>query len=293
MRPRSRRGFTLIELMLAFFLLSVVTYLIYTMLIRGSRSAVSGIWRSSVNTQLQNLDVRVRKALEASSYPSVLSPEMNVVDEDNDAHWVILKQGSQAQGRDLMTSTENGAIADDQDTEANFYVIGPGRKDGSDAGPDGDPTLVLSATACTPGRQRMEGLDPPDQPGRWQRHYFWLADDKPVVRGNFFSGVKNLYYASESGEYDAAGDLDDPSQDIAVGGTPGEGGIPGEGKILVSDVNSVRMRILDSTGAEVDSAGHEENPTIEIVVRCVETTSGTATTGKVIKVSPHVGVRFE
>ena len=45
---RRRRGFTLIEILFAFALLTVSTFMMYQLLTRGSATAVSGIWRGRV-----------------------------------------------------------------------------------------------------------------------------------------------------------------------------------------------------------------------------------------------------
>lgn len=283
---RTKRAFTLIELLVAFFILFVVTYLIYSMLISGSKTAVAGIWRKTTNERLQQAGERIRKALEGASYPSILTPEMNVLDRD-EKHWVILKKGSPVEGADTEVSAANKG-------EGQYFALGPGRKDGSDAGPEEDQVLVLVATNCAPGRDRMEGLVPPKKDGEYQRFYFWLEGRREVLRGGLFSAVMDLKFKAVSGTYAIPGSLEEDTA-IAVDGA-GDTGIPDGGTTLVSDVNSIKIRLTDGDGEEaekVPDTNSPEPPTIEISIRCVETHGGKATLPKVIKVQPHTGVRFE
>ncbi len=286
-RAGSRRsGFTLIEVLLAALLLSVVTYLMWQMLIGGVHTGVSGIWRETTNQRLQQASERIRKALEGASFPSILSPEMNVLDVRED-HWVSLGQGSDCQGRDTELG-EGASEAAGEGAQGSYKCFGPGRKTGGDQGPKDGQVLLFKATNCTPGRQRMEGLSPPNQEGKAEHYYFWLEGARKVQRGEHFGEVMDLRFATEETTFQATGELQEDQQ-ISTGG----GGPPSEGKLLVSDVNSVRMRILDKTGAEVDSAGDDQNPTLEMVIRCVAPDDGKATLGKVIRVQLHTGVKYQ
>lgn len=290
-----RRAFTLMELLIAFAVLVVVTFMLYQMLVKGTSGAVRGIWRTTTQRGLQNTSERVRKALEGASYPSVLTPEFNQVDE-KEPHFVVVGKGKGPVDRDLEITTEQ-----DQSSGGGggaYFALGPGRQDGSDA-QTGDRLLILAATNCSPAQHRIAGLE--DKAGVAKHHWFWLQDEKPVLRGGKFAGAMSLMYAeSESQAYGA----DDAASiaDVSVPGHP-LGDPPDRGKVLVSDVNSVRIRVSfvkdDGTVEEVadsvsltDASGRPVKPTIEIGIRCVDRDSGLAVMGKTITVQPNVGVKW-
>lgn len=301
-RCKARHGFTLIEVMIAFVVLVIVTYILYTLLIQGSQSAVAGIWRKTTGGRLQQASERIRKVLDSASYPSVLAPEQNLIDESEN-HYIVLNGAGPEASRDIEVL--EGQDAEGAAGEGGTYrCLGPGRKGGSDGYGDEDKVLVFFAKSCTAGRERMEGMNPPDQDGKCALTWVWLQNKRKVQHGGLFEGVMDLYFATRNetypGQLPAGGSSG--AATITVAGGPGE--IPNQGDLLCPDVNSVRVRVLDRDGKGVvgkipdkkRSATDPDNmqdPTVEIAIRCVDTDRGTATLGKIVAVRPHVGVSLE
>lgn len=289
MTPFSRRrGFTLIELLFAFALLTVSTIMLYQLLTRGSATAASGIWRGTSQKRLQSAAERLRKAAEGASYPSVLTPEYNVLDRRED-HYVVVGAADQT-GVELTLELAGGEVGGEGKT---FRTIGPGRADGSDGSGSfaGGDQLVFAATNCSPGRERIAGLA--DQQGKATHYIFWLTNHRRV-NGDHFAGIADLFYAEVVTEYSNSAALGSNTA-ISVDGHPlGAGSIPGGGKLLVADVNVVGIRVLDIDQDQVDTTVDEaQRPTVEIAIRLVDPSGGKATLNKVITVQPNTGVRFE
>lgn len=285
---RRRRAFTLIEILFAFAILTVTTFMLYQMLVKGSTTAVSGIWRGTSQKRLQSAAERLRKAAEGASYPSVLTPEYNVLDRGED-HYVVI---GAADGTDVALQLEL-AGAEALPDGVSYRVIGPGRADGSDGtgSATGDDQLVFAATNCSPGRERIAGLG--DQQGKATHYVFWLTNHRRV-NGEFFAGIADLYYAEIETEYSNSAAMGSDTS-ISVEGHPlGAGSIPAEGKMLVGDVNVIGVRVLDRDQAQVDATiDEEQRPTVEFAIRLVDPSGGKATLNKVVTVQPNTGVRFE
>lgn len=285
-RPPRRPAFTLVEVLIGSGVMLMVVGMLYTMMNRGSGAAVQGIWRGQTQKRLQTAAERLRKALEGASYPSVLMPEYNVLDKGED-HYIVVGPGTDGQKRDLEITADQDAA--DAAGEGSYRAIGPGRLGGAD-GTTGETQLVLAATNCVAARNRIAGL--PDQQGKATHYYFWLANPQAVNGGERFGEVMELRYAERVTEYSNASSIGG-SVTVAVDGHP-LGDPPGGGKILVSDVNSVRIRVLDKEQNEVSGTTDPDAApfTIELAIRCVERTSGTAVLGKVITVRTNTGVRL-
>jgi prepilin-type N-terminal cleavage/methylation domain-containing protein len=283
-----RRGFTLIEVLFAFALLTVSTFMLYQLLTRGSATAVSGIWRGTSQKRLQSAAERLRKAAEGASYPSVLTPEYNVLDRAEDHYVVVGAADKDDVG--LLLELAGGELGGEGKT---YRCIGPGRSDGSDGSGTfaaGDQ-LVFAATNCSPGRERIAGL--PDQEGKATHYIFWLTNHRRV-NGDHFAGIADLYYAEVVTEYANTAAMGSDTS-IPVDGHPlGASSIPSDGKLLVADVNVVGIRVLDIDQNQVSATVDEEQrPTVEIAIRLVDPAGGKATLNKVVAVQPNTGVRFE
>jgi len=119
--------------------------------------------------------------------------------------------------------------------------------------------------------------------------------NRPAPGGGMFDGVMDLYYAqSDPEDYGDGDSLSDAA--LSVPGHP-LGDPPDRGKILVSGVNSVRVRVsyVDDAGTTTfvdDQTEVANKPTIEIAIRCVDPQGGKAVLGKVVKVQPNLGVRL-
>lgn len=301
-RMPARRAFTLIEVLIAFVVLVIVTYILYTLLIQGSQSAVSGIWRKTTGGRLQQASERLRKVLDSASYPSVLAPEQNLIDESEN-HYIVLNGKGPDGPRDIEVL--EGQDAEGSEGEGGTYkCLGPGRKGGSDGYADEDKVLVFFAKSCTAGRERMEGMNPPDQDGKCTLTWFWLQNKRRVQHGGLFEGVMDLMFATRVETYPGRLPTGGASAaaTITVAGGPDE--IPDQGDLLCPDVNSVRLRVLDRDGKGVtgkipdkkrspSDPDNMQDPTVEIALRCVDTDRGTATLGKIVSVRPHVGVSLE
>ena len=285
---RRRRGFTLIEVLFAFALLTVSTVMMYRLLTRGSSAAVSGIWRGTSQKRLQSASERLRKAAEGASYPSVLTPEYNVLDRGED-HYVVIGAADQ-DDVEITLELAGGEVGGEGKT---FRTIGPGRADPSDGSGTfaaGDQ-LVFATTNCSPGRERIAGLA--DQQGKATHYVFWLTNHRRV-NGDHFAGIADLYYAEVETEYSNTAAMGSDTS-ISVDGHPlGNSSIPANGKQLVADVNLIGFRVLDIDQNQVSATiDEEQRPTVEIAVRLVDPSGGKATLSKVITVQPNTGVRFE
>lgn len=285
-----RRAFTLVELLIAFAVLVVFTYGVYTLLIRGAKGATAGIWRTTTSRQLEAGAERIRAALTAASFPAMVSPEFNLVDEGQD-HFVVLGAGTPGVERDteILQSQDEADPADS--LSATYIAIGAGREGGADGSGEGDQ-LVFAASSCSPSQKRIPGL--PEKDGIAKNFTFWLANHRPVLRGDRFAGTHDLMYAVDEQTY-GTGDVLTNGSTVSVPGHP-LGAIPGGGKVLIPDVNSVRLRVSyfdEASGKFVEGTGAvtpDLKPTLEMVIRCVDRDSGTAVIGKIIKVQTNTGI---
>lgn len=292
-RRSSRRGFTLVEMLIAFAVMVVLTYGLYKMLVSGAKTATAGIWRSTTNRRLEAGAQRIRQSLESASFPAMVSPEFNRVDETAD-HFIVLGAGKDGVSRDVEILAGQDEADQDSTSSATYRAIGGGRTDDSDSTGDGDQ-LVLAASSCSPAQKRIPGL--PEKDGVAKNVTFWLANYREVLRGGRFQGTHDLMYAVEEQTY-GSGDVLTSGPTISVPGHP-LGTIPSGGKVLIPDVNSVRLRVSyfdESSGAFAEGSGSvapDLKPTLEVVIRCVDRDGGKAVIGKIIKVQTNTGVTFQ
>ncbi|MBI4862109.1 MAG: type II secretion system protein, partial [Candidatus Riflebacteria bacterium] len=76
--PR-RRGFTLVEILVALAVLSIVIVGVYEILVGMFRSGTVTQWEQNLTTQFSNADTRLRSYLNGASYPVMLTPQGSVM----------------------------------------------------------------------------------------------------------------------------------------------------------------------------------------------------------------------
>lgn len=74
-----RRGFTLVEILITLALLSIMLVIAYDVMSRMLFSGTVTQWETTLTTDFTNADSRIRDYLNASSYPSLLTPQGNAV----------------------------------------------------------------------------------------------------------------------------------------------------------------------------------------------------------------------
>jgi prepilin-type N-terminal cleavage/methylation domain-containing protein len=294
---RQRPGFTLVEIIISLAVMLVLTYGVYSMLIQGTKTATQGIWRTTTGRRLQVGVERLRKALTAASFPAMVTPEFNLIDSDA-RHYIVLGKGAGPVGRDLEITEAQDQADQDSTSGAEYYALGAGREGGADENGEA-AQFVLAASSCTPSQKRLPGL--PEQDGQAQTTVFWLSNARPVLRGGLFVAVQDLMYATNKVAY-GTGDVLTTGNTIAVTGHP-LGAIPANGKILIPDVNSVRIRVTyfdpaanAGAGAFVESTdpvSPDKKPTLELGIRCVDPDSGKAVLSKLLKVQCNAGLKFQ
>lgn len=274
----------MVELLVAFGVFVLTTTLIYRFLIGGTKTATTGIWRNTTQKQLMVASDRIRKALQSASRPSVLLPEFNIVDK-REEHFAVMAKGVEA-GLSLGRGLDGAAAG--EDAGGTFQSLGPGPVDGQ-PGAGSDPIFVLSATNCSPGHRRMQGLPNPDKPGTFSRFRMWLANRREVPKGSDFEEVMDLMYSLETGTFGESADAGSGT-DIDIPGDPAA--IAGQAKILVEAVNLVQLRLTDKDQKEsTDQVALEDKPSLEIGIRCVEPFQGKAVLAKFLTIPMSVGVR--
>ena len=79
MIARRRRAFTLVEVLITLALLVILLGIAYEIMTKMFASGTVTQWESVLTTQFTNADSRLRDFLNASSYPSLLTPQGNAV----------------------------------------------------------------------------------------------------------------------------------------------------------------------------------------------------------------------
>ena len=109
MGPWRRRAFTLIEVLIAFSLFTMVSVIIYKVLIQAGRSGTVAAWEGDMMTRLNNMDELFRKFIDSASYPSIVSPQGTVL-LNSEAYDIQLGSGVNGQGEAVFEPDAEGKV---------------------------------------------------------------------------------------------------------------------------------------------------------------------------------------
>lgn len=168
-----RRGVTLIELLFAFLIFSIIAVLIYKFLIAGARTGTVAAWQADMNTRLNNLDSRIRQYLEASSYAAVVSPQGTKINKTED--WYLKIPAGIGSGTTPQTVPINEGV-------------------------------IMEWNKCKQGYQGVEGF--PDRGPSCTHITLELRSVKTTLKGNI--PIAELWMKEESLSFEMAGVASQP-----------------------------------------------------------------------------------
>ena len=252
--PRAKRSaFTLVEVVVTLVLLTVLLFIAYEIMTKMFASGTVTQWESVLTTEFTNADSRIRDFLNASSYPSLLTPQGNaVLNFDPDKG-----QNNQA----FMLSFPDGS----------------GTKTFTDITAR---TPILKWFRCEDGRVGIEGL--PNQPPK-ARQITLVA----VPAGK--TKVKNITIFDLVMEDANVNNLPpDFAAFVAFGGTPAADA-PTVTR-MVGDCREINLRLLTRNSGAV-TLPTKDRVQVEVEIKCVEPTGANAERSRKITAEANVGAR--
>ncbi len=106
-------GFTLVEIMVATLILSVMTYALYTLFSQSVKNVDIGEWKAKTQIKLRAAAKQLHKDISSATYPSMI--KLNDTTVEKDVKW------------NLKVKEGNTVIKGASDTLLEFYICSPGR----------------------------------------------------------------------------------------------------------------------------------------------------------------------
>lgn len=253
MFSRKRRAFTLVEILITLALLSVLLVIAYEIMTKMFASGTVTQWESVLTTQFTNADSRMRDFLNASSYPSLLTPQGNAV------------------------------LNFDPDKGLNNQAFLLGFPDGSGSKTFSDitaKTTILKWYRCEDGRAGIEGL--PNQPPK-ALQISLIANPAGKTRS------KNITIFDLFMEEAPVTNL--PATFDAFVGFSAPAAGAGSSTKMVGDCREITLKLLARTPGPV-SLPVKDRVQVEIEIKCVEPSAANAERSRKITAEANVGAKI-
>lgn len=248
---RRRRAFTLVEVLITLALLSVLLVIAYEIMTKMFSSGTVTQWESVLTNQFSNADSRIRDFLNASSYPSLLTPQGNAVlnfDPDKPP----------ALDGFLLTFPDASGSKTFTDITAK--------------------TGLLRWYRCEDGRLGIEGL--PNQPTK-ARQITLVAIPAGKTR------AKNITIFDLAMEEAEVTNFPTDFNAFRTFNTPNAGAA--STTKMVGDCREITLKLLTRKGAI--SLPEKDRVQVEIDIKCVEPSSGNAERSRKITAEANVGAK--
>jgi prepilin-type N-terminal cleavage/methylation domain-containing protein len=271
---RIRRAYTLVEILIALTLLSVLLVLAYEIMSKMFTSGIVAQWDAERTTQFANSDSRIRDFLNASSYPSLLTPQGNAVlryDPPNNFLATAFLLGVP----DSIAASGAG--------EPPGYRISFTNSDKGDKNPKSvaDNETLVTWFRCQEGRQGIEGLSTQLS----QATTILLKARNLHVSNRTNINLFDLYMVEQQL-------TPFPETDItafqAVNTAPAAAAGGTRATLMVQDCRCVTIRLLSRTAA-VPPLPYADRVQLQVEITCVEPTQGQATKSRTISAEGNVG----
>ena len=257
MQPRlTRSGFTLIEILIALAILSLLLISVYEIMTNMIRSGSVTQWESVLTTEFNNADSRFRDFLNASSYPSLLTPQGNAVlkvQADGSPNPGFLLGFSADIGTEVVVENSGSAASGEQ--------------------------KFLSWYRCVEGRQGVESLA--DQPTKCTKINL-VARFKGKTRANNQSLFDLYMDESDLGAFPT-----DFTAFMSTTAAPGAGAA--RSTKMVGDVHQIKTKLLPPQGTGTGTTTKKDRVQVELQIICVEPSQGNAVRSRTIAAEANVG----
>lgn len=249
---RIRRAFTLVELLITLALLSVLLIIAYEIMTKMFASGTVTQWESVLTNQFTNADSRVRDFLNASSYPSLLTPQGNAV---------------------LNFDPDKG-----QNNQA--FLLGFPDASGNKTFTDiTTKTNLLRWYRCEDGRSGIEGL--PNQPPK-ALQITLVAIPAGKTR------AKNITIFDLAMEEAPVNNL--PTDFSAFVGFSGPAAGQASTTKMVNDCREISLKLLQRNSGAV-ALPVKDRVQVEIEIKCVEPSGANAERSRKITAEANVGAK--
>ena len=253
----SRKAFTLVEILITLTLLSIMLVIVYEIMGRMFQSGTVTQWETVLTTSFTNADSRLRDYLNASGYPSMLTPQGNAVlnydpaatPPNNNTAFLL---GFPSSGGNPPTATIN-----------DFS----------------QKKAILTWFRCKDGRIGIEGL--PNQPPEALQISLVVepagtTKNKGIPLANLTmeeAPVNNL-----PATFDAFSGFASPS----IGNT--------SRTLMVADVREVTLKLFSRTSGNL-ALPSKDRVQVEVEIKCVEPTQANAERSRKITAEANVGAK--
>ncbi|OQA78363.1 MAG: hypothetical protein BWY32_01990 [bacterium ADurb.Bin243] len=138
---KNKKAFTMVEMLMALAVLSMLTYGLYTLFSRTVKNVDIGDWKSRAQTKLRTAMKQLGKDIGGATYPSTIKLNDTVIEKDT--KWNLkFKEG-------------NTVIKGSSDTLLEFYICTPARDIPDDKSPQKIIKCVLKANNDSPDHTRL------------------------------------------------------------------------------------------------------------------------------------------
>jgi prepilin-type N-terminal cleavage/methylation domain-containing protein len=138
---KNKKAFTMVEMLMAIAILSVLTYGLYTLFSRTVQNVDVADWKSRAQTKLRTATKQLFKDVGGATYPATIKLNDTVVEKDT--KW------------NLKFKDGNTTIKGSSDTLLEFYMCTPGRDIPDDQAPQKIIKFVLKADNESPIHARL------------------------------------------------------------------------------------------------------------------------------------------
>ena len=254
---RRRPAFTLIEILITLTLLSIMLIIAYEVMGRMFQSGTVTQWETTLTTDFTNADSRLRDFLNASGYPSMLTPQGNAVlnfdptatPPNNNTAFLL---GFPASGGNPPTQVFSGLTA---------------------------KTTLLTWYRCKDGRSGVEGL--PNQPPE-------ALQISIVAEPAGTSKQKGVALATLAMEEAPVTNLP-PTFDAFNGFASPAVGATSRTR-MVNDVSQVTLKLYSRTPGQI-TLPVKDRVQVEIEIQCTEPTQANAVRSRKITAEANVGAK--
>jgi prepilin-type N-terminal cleavage/methylation domain-containing protein len=250
-----RRGFTLTEILITLALLSIMLVIVYGVMTSMFRSGTVTQWESVLTTDFTNADSRIRDFLNASSYPSLLTPQGNAVlnfNPDGGSNNQAFLLGFPAASGNPPTATFSDVTA---------------------------KTTLLKWYRCEDGRSGIEGLA--NQPPK-------ASQISLVARPTGRTRTRNIVIFELVMEEAPVSNLP-ATFDAFVGFSSPAAGQPTTTR-MVSDVREIVLKLFSRNSGAL-TLPTKDRVQVEVEIKCVEPALGQAERSRKITAEANVGAK--